>query len=212
MTPESPTRCYACTKPATTKEHAPPFSFFPEGQRKNLITVPSCEDHNNANSKDVEYVRNILTTMFGVNALGQQLFTDKSLRSFDRSPALLNKTFSDIRPVNVQGVTVGAFTVDRERVIAVMKACICALHFRETKERVPEWEIILPNLAFTGDVPEEQVAMWNQFLSMFSQIPFNVQMTDSPDVFQYAIADIPGGRVYSMRFYKNFLVFALRTP
>ena len=74
MTRQSPMLCYACPKSATTKEHVPPLSFFPEDQRKNLITVPSCEDHNNSNSKDAEYAQNIVTTMFGVNALGQKLF------------------------------------------------------------------------------------------------------------------------------------------
>jgi hypothetical protein len=184
VTRQSPTRCYACTKSATTEEHVPPLSFFPEDQRKNLITVPSCEDHSNSNSKDVEYARNIVTAMFGVNALGQKLFADKSLRSFEHSPALMYKTFSDIRPVNIQEMTAGAFTVDREKVITVMRACIRALHFRETRERVLEWEIILPNPAFTDGVPQEQVAWWHQSLALFSQILFKVRTTNSPEVFE----------------------------
>jgi hypothetical protein len=129
-------QCYACTKPGTTKEHAPPFSFFPAGQRTNLITVPSCPEHNNDNSKDVEYVRNVISTMFGVNSIGQQLFADKSMRSFDRSPALLYNTFADIRPVQLQGGTVTAFTIDTARIANVMRACITALHFQETGGRV----------------------------------------------------------------------------
>jgi hypothetical protein len=46
----------------------------------------------------------------------------------------------------------------------------------------------------------------------FSDIqPVKVQgVTGSPDVFQYAVADIDGGPVYSMRFYKAFLVFGFR--
>jgi hypothetical protein len=203
-------QCYACTKPATTKEHAPPFSFFPAGQRTNLITVPSCPGHNNDSSKDVEYARNVISTMFGVNAIGQQLFAAKSIRSFDRSPALMYKTFADIRPVQLQGMMVGAFTVDTARIASVMRACITALHFRETGERASDWEIILPNLVFQGDVPAEQSGAWYGFLSMLRQIPFEVQTTSSPDVFEFAIAEIPGGRVYSFRFYKGFLVFAFR--
>lgn len=203
-------QCYACTKPATTKEHAPPFSFFPAGQRTNLITVPSCPEHNNDNSKDVEYARNVISTMFGVNAIGEQLFADKSIRSYDRSPALMYKTFADIRPVQLQGATVGAFTVDTARIANVMSACITALHFRETGERASDWEIILPNMAFQGDVPAEQTGAWYGFLSLFRQIPFQVQATNSPEVFEFAIAEIPGGLVYSLRFYKGFLVFAFR--
>jgi hypothetical protein len=211
--------CYACDNPATTKEHAPPFSFFPEGQRNDLITVPSCADHNNANSKDVEYTRNVITIMFGVNEIGQQHFSDKSLRSFDHSPALLYSTFSDIRPVRFQGMTVGKFTVDTARIEAVMGACICALHFRETGTRKPKWGIILPNLFLSHDTTPEAVSSWGQFLSMLNQIPFTVRQTNSPDIFEYAVADlpgaqvdIPGGRVYCLRFYKGFLVYALELP
>jgi hypothetical protein len=144
MKGKTPAICYACDKPATTREHAPPSSFFPEGQRVNLITVPSCADHNNANSKDVEYARNVITIMFGVNEIGQQHFSDKSLRSLDHSPALLRSTFSDIRPVRFQGTTIGRFTVDTARIESVMSACVCALHFRETGVRKPNWGIILP--------------------------------------------------------------------
>ena len=38
--------CYACERPASTIEHCPPKSFFPSGQRQDLMTVPSCEEHN----------------------------------------------------------------------------------------------------------------------------------------------------------------------
>src|SRR6185437_6074985 len=77
MTTKAAETCYACDQPATTREHVPPFSFFPEGHKQNLITVPSCAAHNNANSKDVEYVRNIITTSFGVNSVGETIFSTK---------------------------------------------------------------------------------------------------------------------------------------
>jgi len=32
--------CYMCERTATTREHVPPKSFFPEGYRTNLVTVP----------------------------------------------------------------------------------------------------------------------------------------------------------------------------
>jgi hypothetical protein len=209
MTNKAPTICYACDQPATTKEHAPPSSFFPEGERNNLITVPSCAEHNNATSKDVEYARNIISVMFGVNEIGERHFADKTLRSFDRSPALLHTTFSDIRGVQFRGMQVGAFTVDTERIKTVVKACIRALHFRETGERQADWEIILPNMRFGGDTSEEEAMRWFQFLSLFGQIPFAVRPTNSPNVFEYAVSDMTGGWVYALRFYKSFLVYGM---
>jgi hypothetical protein len=205
--------CYACDQPATTREHAPPSSFFPEGLRDNLITVPSCALHNNANSKDVEYARNVISTMLGVNEVGERHFLDKAIRSFGRTPALLHTTFSDIRPVNIHGMTSGVFTLDVERITNVMAACIRALHFRETGERVYNWQLVFPNLHFaSGDATEEEAASWRESLSVFRRLPFSAQATSSPDVFQYAVADIEGHRVYSLLFYRGFAVYAFRTP
>jgi hypothetical protein len=50
--------CYFCGRPATSKEHVPPKSFFPETkeERINLITVPSCDEHNNKKSETNEYM------------------------------------------------------------------------------------------------------------------------------------------------------------
>lgn len=50
-----PKICYWCgielTKPSINREHVPPLCFFPKGYRNNLMTVPSCEKHNNHLSK-----------------------------------------------------------------------------------------------------------------------------------------------------------------
>jgi hypothetical protein len=202
--------CYACDQPATTREHVPPLSFFPEGYRDDLITVPSCARHNNANSLDVEYTRNIISTFFGVNDIGQRHFFEKAKRSFERTPALLHTCFPDIRPVNVQGMQVGAFTIDVERIKAVTNACLTALHFRETGEKLERWEIVLPSMGFSNDVTQEETEAWRQLTTMISQLPFRLRATSSPKVFKYAAADIVGGRVYAMTFYEGFHVFGSR--
>jgi hypothetical protein len=200
--------CYACTKVATTREHYPPYSFFPAGKNVNLTTVPSCELHNNANSKDVEYVRNIITTVLGVNQVGESHFLGKSMRSFDHSPKLLNATFADIRPVQINGGTSGLFTVDVERVKTVMEACIRAIHFSETSEHCSSWEIVVPNLMFKDEVPEDTVSGWMQLLSMLGSLKYTLRTTSNPDVFEYGAAEIAGGHVYALLFYKAFQVYA----
>lgn len=200
--------CYACTEPATTREHYPPFSFFPAGNNVNLTTVPSCELHNNAKSKEVEYVRNIITTMLGVNEVGQSHFLDKSMRSFDHSPKLLNATFADIRPVQINGGTSGVYTINVERMEAVMEACVRAIHFAETSERRGGWKLVVPNLMFKDGVPEIAVNRWTQLLSMLVSLPYSVRTTSNPEVFEYAAAEIVGGHVYALRFYKGFQVYA----
>ncbi|MEN2394290.1 hypothetical protein [Pseudomonas halotolerans] len=52
--------CYHCEGDFTGWEHVPPQSFFFKGERGGLITVPSCDLHNQKKSKDDEYIRAIL--------------------------------------------------------------------------------------------------------------------------------------------------------
>jgi len=50
--------CYfqGCGRSAINKEHIPPKAFFLPDRRVQLLTVPSCEEHNNSKSKDDLYV------------------------------------------------------------------------------------------------------------------------------------------------------------
>lgn len=52
--------CYFCGGEVAGVEHIPPRCFFPKGKRNELITVPSCDMHNQEKSKEDEYVRAIL--------------------------------------------------------------------------------------------------------------------------------------------------------
>jgi hypothetical protein len=58
MTKPNHESCYyqGCSQRGQTKEHIPPKSFFPKDQRKQLLTVKSCDLHNTAKSSDDIYV------------------------------------------------------------------------------------------------------------------------------------------------------------
>jgi hypothetical protein len=83
-----------CESIATSVEHAPPKCIFPEAKdtlsgedyRKNLITVPSCDAHNLARSKDDEYLLHVLAASITSNNVGLNQFLTKSRRAFDESP------------------------------------------------------------------------------------------------------------------------------
>ena len=109
---ESEETCYMCDKPSVTREHAPPLAFFPSDLRGNLITVPSCTAHNNDNSKDVEYVRNIVVTDINTNELARYMFRSKVLPSFRRSPKLKRQTFARYREVFVWGMNSAVVDTD----------------------------------------------------------------------------------------------------
>src|SRR5580765_5494653 len=69
--------CYKCGTSATSREHVPPLCFFPEKKdinnidfRINLITVPSCEEHNAKKSTDDEFLMAALSGIVGNNEVG----------------------------------------------------------------------------------------------------------------------------------------------
>ena len=69
--------CYMCNAVAMSREHVPPRNLFPEASevggmdyRVNLITVPSCEEHNSAKSHDDEFLMVSLAGIIGNNSIG----------------------------------------------------------------------------------------------------------------------------------------------
>ena len=89
--------CYACNKHATTREHVPPKCLFPEQKdlpesvdlRQNLITIPSCEEHNLIKSGNDEYLMYILAMNLSANATGAGHLR-KVARAIERRPKLIN--------------------------------------------------------------------------------------------------------------------------
>ena len=100
--------CYACQNPATTKEHIPPLCLFPERKdiiddvdnRRNLITVPSCKEHNCNKSGDDEYLLYVLSTNLPANAIAQAQWT-KLKRAVERRPVLWNSMCNNSKDVEV---------------------------------------------------------------------------------------------------------------
>ena len=75
---ESKEECYFCGEPATSKEHVPPKCIFPEKKdslgydfRRELITVPSCDEHNTVKADDDEFLFLCLAGNVSANVVGQ---------------------------------------------------------------------------------------------------------------------------------------------
>jgi hypothetical protein len=205
-------KCYACEKAATTVEHCPPKSFFPEGHRGQLLTVPSCALHNNENSKDVEYTRNVLTTVWGVNGSGLSLFVGKVKRSLERSPGLLATTFGSMQAVAFEGQITGAFRIDTNRLYRVFNACVTAIHYHDTGTRHGTWSAIAPQLMFAEEIPKEDQSRWDQLVGMLRTIPFSRHPVANPDVFEYGTGMVDGHHFYCFLFYQSFVVYAFPLP
>jgi len=87
--------CYMCDRPSTSKEHVPPRCLFPESKdldgqyRKNLITVPSCDEHNSRKSADDEFLMVSLAGIIGNNSIGYRHKFSKVNRAIYRSSFVL---------------------------------------------------------------------------------------------------------------------------
>ena len=98
--------CYMCEKLETGVEHVPPRCLFPKQKdlpagvdlRKQLITVPACDEHNTCKSQDDEYLLYLLVINLPANETAKNQFFTKIMRSIQLNPGLI-KRFTQINGV-----------------------------------------------------------------------------------------------------------------
>jgi len=197
-----------CDAEATTREHVPPKSFFPDGYRKDLITVPSCPAHNHAQSLDIEYARNIVAGFDGVNQVGELVF-ELAKRSYNRSPALFCESFHDFRPICINGQDTGAFTVDLERVKSKMAPIANAIYFKEYGHQYPaQWNVFLASMR-SQDADGRLIAessRWQKVRKLVATIQFVPKLVPQPNVFGFGVCELPGGLMFEFVFYGGFTI------
>lgn len=101
--------CYWCGGPKTSKEHVPPRCIFPKAkdapqlgdQRKELITVPSCDMHNSEKSGDDEYLMCMLSANILNNDMAETHVKSKIIRAIERSSRLMSTCFGTHRDIAV---------------------------------------------------------------------------------------------------------------
>jgi len=89
--------CYfqGCNERGITKEHIPPRSFFPDGEKEQLLTVKSCERHNNAKSKDDVYVLAQICMNASPNNRAREVFMKKVVPQLEFNNGALRKRLAD---------------------------------------------------------------------------------------------------------------------
>ena len=91
-----------CDAAIVSREHAPPQCLFPAKNdigldlRKNLITVPSCDEHNSKKSADDEFLRAvILMAAVASSEIARNQFLGKFLRGVQRNSQAYSEFFKD---------------------------------------------------------------------------------------------------------------------
>lgn len=220
-------RCYMCEQPATSREHVPPKCLFPESKdvggglyRKNLITVPSCDVHNMAKSRDDEFLMVSLAGIIGNNSIGYRHKFGKVNKAIRRTAdRLLDTVFSKKQRVVVIEVRPNKFidviwgTPDADRLRRCFEFIARALHVHHF------------DLPFDGQVfvhlgylqPEGQNAKsMSAFLARKMEIELEgkPKFGENPDIFFYQVTDVDqlGLRAMRLCFYGGLNVFLSFKP
>jgi hypothetical protein len=215
------TTCYMCETNASTVEHAPPKCVFPESKdladglnyRKNLITVPSCEEHNTAKSRDDEYLLHMLAASITSSPIGLAQFLTKVKRSLERAPTLAGAMLAGATPVMrfvphsprlEEGFPILA---NGQRIDKVTSACARALYFHETGTKfIGRVKVIAPFMSY-GLVTIDNAS--GKALALAKDFLYNSAVKgENPEVFFYKFARGPQTAIMLLCFYggTEFLV------
>lgn len=215
--------CYACERPSSSREHVPPKCLFPtelgKNLRKDLITVPSCDQHNGKKSDEDEFLLASLAGIIGCNDIGMLHKFTKVDRAIRRSGGRLLKkvlkTF-EIKPHNLENgdlVDVAWGKPDLERLHYCFELIGRGLYFHKQGERfngkvICEVEYVPINDRGRSGYREFTVEQMQKEIATA-----NVQ-GENPEVFQWVIGprDKSGGRCGKLVFYGNLSVYLAFIP
>jgi len=194
-----------CDKEGTSVEHTPPRSFFPKGMRDELITVPSCSEHNQETSKDDEYVRNIITMSIENNQTSIDHFFNKSFKSFKRSPALKQTIIDTLEDVSYYRADAKSIRFDRRRFDKVIRKVAYALFYKEFGFTWEKLLAVSTNQIKMKDMTNDHLG--DLFDTLSEDLDSLVMKGNNPSVFQYSILSFSEekyDKAIFMVFYEGF--------
>jgi hypothetical protein len=206
--------CYMCPKGATSREHAPPKCIFPEVKdaidganlRQNLITVPSCEEHNSERSRDDEYLFMALAGSYTSSEVGLRQFTTKVSRAFERQRSKAIEFMRQSQPVRLKRVEQvewedGAQVIVRgDRIDSVLDRCARALYLHQTGKRFfgPAQVIVDFTLYHDERLQSQITQAFAATISFFDRHPAK---GDNPSVFWFKFEESQATALFLFCFY-----------
>jgi hypothetical protein len=211
--------CYACDQPAVGREHVPPLCLFPEARdsapgselRRQLITVPACDDHNLRKSKDDEYLMLIVPFHHRTNVVARQQVRTKVIRALTRRPKLKDKVFTPQVPVVLDGQPTGAVLLDTERFLRISDLIVRGIHYHHAGKAKLRGEVKVYTLATDSFDPEVQSAHNGIRVAASALFDQRGACGANPDVFFYQAAVRSSGdsAVLRLTFYGGFEILAI---
>jgi hypothetical protein len=213
-------KCYKCGEKATTREHVPPICLFPEQKdakvnlRKNLITVPSCDEHNSKKSDDDEFLMVSLAACLGNNFAGHFHSNTKVQRALARKKDFyFTKVLEDCREIaikseNGESTTAYVGKPDYRRLKKCFEHIAYGLYYHEFGKVFKGECCMILTFIFTGK--ENEFSYFKLFEQMFAQDTSNRKPKGSnPAIFTYLFSPIDHNNILGLKmtFYGNADVY-----
>lgn len=223
--PPADVGCYACERPATNWEHAPPKGFFPARKhsfrgrqgpdyRKNLIVVPSCDLHNNPKSQSDNYA---MTVVGGLHEAKPHPFALDLIRRVQRGPRLRASIIESATPVVSSAGQLVSVQVDADTINEAIAATVRALFFHEhgwTQRWPGRCHVHNPHFRMPDLAPGPAANEIERAISGFDELrrrnhPGWELKGEHPEVFAYQLAETaPGRPIMRLVFYGVFTFLA----
>lgn len=205
-----------CDKIATSKEHAPPKCFFPEfkdipdkNYRINLITVPSCDEHNSKKSQNDSYILAVIAAHFENNKIATNHYATKILQSLNNDLGLQRVIKKSSYKVAYKEQQTLALLIDMNRFFEELSNITRAIYFNKYSEKlISKIQIHIPQMLNEYlEVRNDVKAIANVFETLIAGCEYE---GENPEIFSFKLFRIPNPHlvVYKMLFYEKFEIYA----
>lgn len=215
--------CYWCGKLATSREHVPPKCLFPEGKdvkniytqsfRENLITVPSCDEHNMKKSHEDEYLMVCLSGRVGNNGVAYVHNGTKVKRARERNPNMIKIEKDDIIRIEKKEFPVQWVNIDNYKLMHSFEAIGRALYFYEQKKIFKGTCKVVSDIFRHSDNKK-----WSLFNLRATELIEKEQPTwgtevkgNNSDIFTYQFSPVDGFKcqTLALTFYKGIKIYVI---
>ena len=195
-----------CDADATSKEHVPPRCIFPRSSeyRKELLCVPSCDEHNGKKSKDDEYLRHILSSAPATNDLALLVSKEGNIPAWDRRPHLLNSFLPDLSLVDTGQFETASFTIDLKRFEASLSSMVRALYFSKFKEKLTKDINVIWGALLVTDMSEAPYLDLTKEWEAKIKDPYE---GSNKEVFKYSFTSSVSGGLCRLCFYEGIPIY-----